>query len=349
MARRTGFSLVELLTVVAIVGILAALLLPAVQAAREAARRGQCQSHLRQLGLALHAYHNDHRMFPLGRTATGDPRYPRVGNCPPRQIDRGPLVAILPYIEASTTFDAINALLSIVSPENTTIHTARMGIFACPSDSAGGRVSELPANAFGGVFPDPPQGRWQMATTSYACNFGTLDVIGLPSFFPNCKVPALGVEQLDGLFNDSHPIRLSMISDGQAQTAMAFEHAAEGLESAYQAIPLQRGNWAWWTTGNLGDSLAVAKCPPNWALKSVGFAAQKSYRNATSMHPGGLYVLFADGSVRFVSGTIDSWPIDEHFGEPLGASQNADGFYENLPRRGVWQAYATRAGTDSAP
>ena len=103
--RRKGFTLVELLVVIAIIGILVALLLPAVQAAREAARRMSCQNNLKQLGIALHNYHDTNKKFPAGMQFYGP------GN---NSADRGKnyranwIIAILPYFEQQPLYDTLN-------------------------------------------------------------------------------------------------------------------------------------------------------------------------------------------------------------------------------------------------
>src|SRR3954451_15240789 len=93
---KRGFTLIELLVVIAIIAVLIALLLPAVQQAREAARRTQCRNNLKQIGLALHNYHDAHKIFPPGETSNGtdDPLY-----------GHGPGVDILPYIDQATVYN----------------------------------------------------------------------------------------------------------------------------------------------------------------------------------------------------------------------------------------------------
>ena len=135
--RPRGFTLVELLVVIAIIGILIALLLPAVQAAREAARRMQCSNKLRQIGLAMHNYHDTHRVFPPGAIAF-------VDSCPPsgyRAQDQGPpwSVLILPYIERMSLyqdFDFSGTFSARLSDNgsNQALQFTPMATFQCPSD-----------------------------------------------------------------------------------------------------------------------------------------------------------------------------------------------------------------------
>ena len=113
-----GFTLIEILVVIAVVAVLIGLLLPAVQSAREAARRASCVNNLRQIGLGLHSYHDAHGALPATRS---------------HYIDRSIWVLLLPQIEQRTLYDAINHDLTLFGPENRTIHVVSIGVFACPS------------------------------------------------------------------------------------------------------------------------------------------------------------------------------------------------------------------------
>jgi prepilin-type N-terminal cleavage/methylation domain-containing protein/prepilin-type processing-associated H-X9-DG protein len=126
--RRPGFTVIELLTVTAIIGTLTALLLPAVQQAREAARRTQCRHHLRQLGIALHSYHDVHRTLPPGSLVSGVEF--------PLQTGWGWGAFILPQLEQTALYSSIDFHIGTAVGSNLAIIEQPVAIFHCPSDPA---------------------------------------------------------------------------------------------------------------------------------------------------------------------------------------------------------------------
>src|SRR5262245_27967460 len=150
--RRKAFTLIELLVVIAIVGVLMALLLPAVQQAREAARRTQCRSHLKQFGLALNNYHASHACFPLGANQYVQRINPDFMNA---------YYMLLPYIEADNVYNSMNVDLgSRVRSRNETALMQSIGLFTCPSDQR-----NTPTLSTSGIINNPH--------TSYGLSFGT--------------------------------------------------------------------------------------------------------------------------------------------------------------------------------
>jgi prepilin-type N-terminal cleavage/methylation domain-containing protein/prepilin-type processing-associated H-X9-DG protein len=143
--RPAGFTLIELLVVIAIIAVLIALLLPAVQAAREAARRAQCVNNLKQIGLAIHNYHQTNDVFPPGGFSAYNPTQNNGNNSCPSQHAR-----LLPYIEQGALYNALNWSLTVIndpsqSPApnygpyaNVTVTVARISTFLCPSDTPPG-------------------------------------------------------------------------------------------------------------------------------------------------------------------------------------------------------------------
>jgi prepilin-type N-terminal cleavage/methylation domain-containing protein len=140
--RRAGFTLIELLVAIAIIAVLVALLMPAVQAGREAARRLQCTSNLKQLALAVHHYADAAGTLPMGGLAQRDARNPRV-----MYTSAGLFVALLPQLEQQATFHAINFDVNMFNKANTTISAIGLSTLGCPSDPDANRPRTLPADA----------------------------------------------------------------------------------------------------------------------------------------------------------------------------------------------------------
>ncbi|MFV2069415.1 MAG: DUF1559 domain-containing protein, partial [Pirellulales bacterium] len=192
MKKRSGFTLIELLVVVAIIGILVALLLPAVQQARAAARRLQCKSNLKQLGIALHSYHDTHRMFPAGHLDTGT-----TGPAYRHQI--GWLTYLLPYVEQSPVYDLIDFMQ--IGPSNS-------------EPNPNGSVTNNPAFfAAGGVSistflcPSDPVRRARSTTWAPSNYLGNQGV--------DCRCRG---KTCNGVFGHDTWMRLAEITDGTSTT-----------------------------------------------------------------------------------------------------------------------------------
>ena len=150
---RSGFTLVEVLVVIGIIGLLAALLIPAVQQSRESARRVQCLNNVRQIGMALHNYHSDHKLFPPGVVWAGPPGEPLGdGTIPVGFIDRVPLgltdvdpdrvranwlIMLLPFLDQAALWNQFDPTNPISAPSNAMVRTTELAVVKCPSDLSG--------------------------------------------------------------------------------------------------------------------------------------------------------------------------------------------------------------------
>jgi prepilin-type N-terminal cleavage/methylation domain-containing protein len=181
--RRCGFTLIELLVVIAIISVLIAFFLPAVQAAREAARRAQCTNNLKQFGLALANYESAHSCLPIGvvwavNGVSGMPgaicTSPYGDNCQNTPW----FVLMLPYLEQAPLYNAYNASIGIEGPAligyviNSTVMTSRIASFQCPSDNIQSFSFAALSKATGGFVPAYP---WMASKGNYGVNWGNLD------------------------------------------------------------------------------------------------------------------------------------------------------------------------------
>lgn len=327
---RLGFTLVETLVAIGVVGALVALLLPAALQAREAARRTHCLNNLRQIGVGLNSYHNTHGVFPLGRLYVYDTRYvPAHTPCANINLGPGFLVSILPYMEQSALHQRFNFDLGTWAPENLTVLPARVGVHVCPNDTA----SHAPRIAYPlASFPmreNPYNFPVRIARTSYAGVEGTNYGRMLLEPGPNgCQLP-VDSPIPNGCINDFSPVGIASIRDGTSQTMIVGETETTTRASLSERWFEQTG---WWHMGELAHTMLTAAFPPN-ARKSAGEIKWVHAASASSLHPGGVNILLVDGSSRFVKETIQSWQL----GSPINHTK---------PDRppGVWQALATYNG-----
>ena len=319
---RRGFTLIELLVVIAIIAVLIALFLPAVQAAREAARRTQCVNNLKQLALAAANYYDACGSLPGTAYSSAN---------------LGQFVRLLPHLEQIQIYNAVNFGFQVLHPENVTIAGVAISGLMCPSDTG-----LSPASVQASVWIAVPPGFWQQCFSSYGCSTGTwaLNLTKGNSQFYKQYSNMNGV-----IFNES-TTRLSEITDGTSNT-MLFAEQAHGILTNNATIssglkwPLSE--YQGWQVGPVGGTQIETLYPPNAYRKFGSVMGEYATRNPASFHPGGVNVALFDGSVRFVKETIDSWPNNPNTGYPPGISY-ANNLFTIAPRTyfGVWQRLSTR-------
>ncbi len=293
--RRRGFTLIELLVVIAIIAVLIALLLPAVQQAREAARRTQCKNNLKQLGLALHNYHDVFQTFPPGTINAGarfsDPEWPYF------------LHHLYPYIDQATLYTAMNGLQlpkPWITPGAWPATVAAKGISAlqCPSDGQGGLTKgasiigvALPVSNYLGIFTGLNDGETQADVTARRASFG-----------------------------QNRGSRMRDFADGSSNTMMVAEYLTGTPTDVRGAYYTNRAGAQYLHATNTPNSSA-----PDNLLDYPGFCqpqasfnlptqnlpcvpdgnTDNNFATSRSRHVGGVQLLLGDGSVRFVSQNID--------------------------------------------
>ncbi len=335
---RTGFTLIELLVVIAIIAILIGLLLPAVQGAREAARRTQCINNLKQLALGCLNYVDTLGAFPQGSYMMPPPgamSMPRSGS-----HEQGPWIGILPFIEQGPLYAAFNSNVHYTDPPNHSVISTGLSVHWCPSDPAVKQAIY--------VSPSLP-----MRYTSYMGNAGTWSS---PGRFQDKSSPVFdkALAQANGIFHFYSNTTLSSVTDGTSTTMLAAESAYGKLK------PNDQQEFHWWASGNYSDSMFTTLFPLNPFTRftdgslypGADLGVDDRYASAaSSYHPGGACVVFCDGSVHFIKDTIDTWAFDPETGWPLGLAVTPDPYTGNIytmPRpRGVYQALSTRSGGEA--
>jgi prepilin-type N-terminal cleavage/methylation domain-containing protein/prepilin-type processing-associated H-X9-DG protein len=315
MAQRRGFTLIELLVVIAIIGMLIGLLLPAVQKIRETAARAQCTNNLKQIGIALHSYHDANNGFPSGYID---------GNTDPNSTpdnDVGPgwgwATFLLPYLEQQNVYNQINLRVTVGIGSNAAISQQPMKIYQCPSDPL---QQPFPVydSSFSTTITTIAHGNyvgcngWEECFNGAGGNPGNgVGTDGLSGVLGSGGV---------GLFWRNSRTRVASVTDGLSNTIVVGERSSNHSPSTWTgAVPGGRCP-AWMATqppsplapppspaydnADFGEALVLAHCNATH-LPSADFPI---YDPDTfySMHtPQGANFLFGDGSVHFLSGSIN--------------------------------------------
>jgi len=333
--RRPGFTLVELLVVIAIIGILVSLLLPAVQAAREAARRTQCSNNLKQLGLGVHNFHDTYKKFPYGMLRNQSPWFihPEISRGAPHSNRRyGLMHQLLPYVEQSALWDRwdqTNFNANRRAPGSTVDwvgeHYFRQVVMTlvCPSNP--GSLHSEPKVAG----DDADDG--QYFRTHY---FGAAGTRGYPRG-PGGSRPSLlnpfapvqpdpprpantstftYIARSDGILAQNMQYGIKDAVDGTSNTLLLGERSYQDV--VFDSSPIVDDHirdWGWVWFGAQGDNFLGTGVPINFVLPTnfdtlSGGTQQLLFEDRInaygSTHPGGAQVTLTDGSVRFVSETI---------------------------------------------
>jgi prepilin-type N-terminal cleavage/methylation domain-containing protein/prepilin-type processing-associated H-X9-DG protein len=280
-----GFTLVELLVVIAIIAVLIGLLLPAVQKVREAANRMRCQSNLKQIGLALHGFHDVHGKLPPGRVNLALPEW----GVPTDGLKHGWAPFILPWVEQQSLYDTYHWDVFSADWPNQPLMATHLKLFQCPSAPEPNRYYTAPPY----FSPDP--GGQKCGCGDYAPTLGVNPALASLSLIQ----PAADYQ---GALVPEQWTRLTQITDGTANTILLTEDAGRPalgpagrpITGAEQAV--KGGAWAGPNNGFIVDgstpdgTSAPGPCPMNCTNDGEVY----------SFHPGGANASFADGSVHFL-------------------------------------------------
>jgi prepilin-type N-terminal cleavage/methylation domain-containing protein len=292
---RCGFTIVELLVVIAIIGILIALLLPAVHAAREAARRMTCANNLKNLGLALHNYHDTYRSFPPAYVNQGP--YLSTGF----SFTHGWAPFTLRFIERQQLADLYRWDVPLYHPDNQPVMTQHLKVFQCPSTPEPGRFSagDGPFVLFGtkGACGDYTIA---LGVDAELARRGLVDrIVDYRGALMHAPTPSLAPTPT------ATPTRLADITDGNSTTILVTEVAGRPTlwraGKSVPALPLEGGPW-----NHFKGGILLQGSTPDGSTKLGPCALNcTNDREVYAFHPGGANAVLADGAVHFLRGSLN--------------------------------------------
>ena len=375
LSKALGFTLVELLVVIAIIGVLIALLLPAVQAAREAARRASCTNKLKQLGIAVHNYHDVCGALPHGN---GGP----IGKTTNEPARWGIFVPILPFLEMNALYDrflytdlatemvsggwySVNGRHKTTSPA-----TENVAALFCPSDGACGTQPEdcpgMTSYRFNRGDNPLPECLTVPVNLGHANARGLRGPFGYYSYFTFGAIADGTSNTLmfsercladSGAAGSSKLVKIASINSATAATVGFAGSAPAYLDSRkkcgdmsdgneYKSVSgtvLSSGAGAVWFGGSTTNCVIVTVLPPNSASCYINGGTYNVLITPTSYHARGVNATLMDGSVRFLMDTIDAGKgdrFDDAASAPVGDVSGPSPF-------GIWGALGSRDGGES--
>ncbi len=319
--------------VIAIIAVLIALLLPAVQAAREAARRMQCTNNLKQLGLAALNYESSSGALP-----SGDYGAPRQSDGAIR-TGLSCLVRVMPFVEGQNTFNTANFAFTATSAANATVASTGNSTLWCPSDPIVAQSQPI----------DSSYGFSTTNLVQYYTSYGgcqgmwSLDVLFTDDTKYGAGYYQSRLSNMNGVIFSSSSVTLSSITDGTSNTLFFAERP-------HGRIPNNTGDqvyYHWWNSGYYTDAMCETYYPINSQFKGLplidGSTDEDWVMTVGSYHPGGANVGFCDGSVRFIKDSIQSVPFVQADGSVPTFTYSNHMFQITAGyQTGVWQKLSTR-------
>lgn len=302
---RSGFTLIELLVVISIIAVLIALLLPAVQSAREAARRISCFNNLKQMGLGMHNYLSANGCFPPG-SLYADDAYDQSRGTPLYSNYAGWGVSILPYFEQSQLYNAYNTGVHNWDPSNTTVISTKLAAQICPSDINGGNyIASFPITS-GITYVNIATGSYKGVAGMYSIPSPGLDlywdyasyVEDLSTYMLPSSQGMLTVVGVGGV----GPVTVAAITDGTSNTFAVGEYATQ-VQSDSEAM--WAASWGYMSLGSAGPSQGVRGIP-NYSVCETYAPAARCNRAFASFHPSAMNFLLADGHVKTITPYVSS-------------------------------------------